>query len=171
MEIGERIKNFRKNQNLTQAEFAELIGLKQAAIGMIEQGIRNITDRNIMLICEKFNIRREWLEKGIEPVYEETNNSVLDEACKELNLDNIEKQFLAAYLAVSVETRQHFKNSLKKILENYQVISEKETETVAITSDHKFTTEEKRQIMNEKFDAEEKRLKSSLPSDINEKKA
>lgn len=173
MDIKNRIRNLRKEQHLTQGEFAEKIGMGQAGLSAIEQGIRNITDRNIMLICERFNIRREWLEKGIEPIYKETANSVLDEACKELNLDHIEKQFLAAYLAVPEETRQHFKNSLKKILENYQVISEKETETVAITSDHKFTTEEKRQIMNEKFDAEEKSLKSSSPSEsnINEKRA
>ncbi|WP_432748376.1 helix-turn-helix domain-containing protein [Pectinatus frisingensis] len=169
MDIKNRIRDLRKEQHLTQSEFAEKIGMGQAGLSAIEQGIRNITERNIMLICERFNVRREWLEKGIEPIYKETINSVLDEACKELNLDHIEKQFLAAYLAVPEETRQHFKTSLKQILENYHVINEEKIETVTVQSNHKLTTEEKRQIMNEKFDAEEK--KSSLQADVNKKMA
>ena len=72
----------------------------------------------VKLICEKFNVCREWLETGKEPVYEDLNSNIL-EACKSLNLDNMEKQFLTAYLRVPAETRQQFKDGLKKILDVY----------------------------------------------------
>ncbi len=119
MELRERIKYLRKTLLLlTQNEFARKIGLKGSIIGLWESGNRAITERNIILICEKFNVCREWLETGKEPIYEDLNSNII-EACKSLNLDNTEKQFLTAYLRVPAETRQQFKDGLKKILDVY----------------------------------------------------
>lgn len=64
MQIGDRIRLLRKKLNLTQAEFAEKIGLKQAAIGLLEVGTRNVTDRNIFSICENFDVNEEWIRIG-----------------------------------------------------------------------------------------------------------
>ncbi|MDZ5016726.1 helix-turn-helix domain-containing protein, partial [Clostridium perfringens] len=48
LSIGKRIKCLRKDKlNLTQAKFGERIGLKATAIGQMESGDRNVTDRTI----------------------------------------------------------------------------------------------------------------------------
>lgn len=64
MTIGERIKKIRTDKRMTQTEFAALIGLNQPTIGQMETGVRNATKRSIMLICEKCDINKEWLESG-----------------------------------------------------------------------------------------------------------
>ena len=51
-----KVKELRKHLKLTQAEFGEVIGLKATAIGMFEAEQRNVVDRNISLISEKFNV-------------------------------------------------------------------------------------------------------------------
>ncbi|HEX9058583.1 MAG TPA: helix-turn-helix transcriptional regulator [Clostridia bacterium] len=64
MSLGERVKLIRKALMLTQKEFAEKIGLKQAAIGLYENGNRNVTDRVISDICREFNVNEEWIRSG-----------------------------------------------------------------------------------------------------------
>lgn len=64
MSIGDRIKYLRKELGLTQSEFAEKISLKQAAIGLYENGKRNVVDRVIADICREFNVNETWLKDG-----------------------------------------------------------------------------------------------------------
>ena len=45
------------------------MGLKKAAISRIENGTSNLTETVIKLICREYNICREWLEDGIEPMH------------------------------------------------------------------------------------------------------
>ena len=62
--IGERLKRIRKDQKLTQQDFADMIGVKRNTVAMYE------TDRNIPLdavinsICSKFAVNESWLRSG-----------------------------------------------------------------------------------------------------------
>lgn len=62
--MNERLKNLRKTLNLTQKEFGEKIGVTNFTISDIEKGKLSLTERNQNLICEKFNVNKEWLENG-----------------------------------------------------------------------------------------------------------
>ena len=66
MNPNERVKELRKALGLTQGNFGEKIGLKQAVIGQMEKGSRNLTDRTVLLICEKYSVNEEWLRYGTE---------------------------------------------------------------------------------------------------------
>lgn len=59
-----RLKKLRKSLNMTQKEFGEKIGLTNASISDIEKGKTILTERNLNLICEKYNVNKEWLETG-----------------------------------------------------------------------------------------------------------
>lgn len=62
--MNERIKEVRKELEISQADFGNKIGIGQAGISAIEKGIRGITERNIQLICEKFYVNESWLRTG-----------------------------------------------------------------------------------------------------------
>ena len=62
--IGERIRILRKKIKQNQTDFGKKIGIGQAGLSAIEKNDVIVTDRNISLICQAFNVRREWLEKG-----------------------------------------------------------------------------------------------------------
>lgn len=62
--IGVRIRDIRKNNNLTQKRFAELLGISQTHISKIEKGIENPSDTLIILISHLFFTNQEWLKTG-----------------------------------------------------------------------------------------------------------
>lgn len=64
MTIGERIKEVRKNEKLTQQEFADRLNLKRNTVGSYEVNVVVPSDRTIKDICDKFGIREEWLRNG-----------------------------------------------------------------------------------------------------------
>lgn len=69
--INARIKQLRKKKKLNQTEFGSVIGLKNSAISKMEQEGSVVVDQNIQLICEKFQVRREWLVDGTGEMFAE----------------------------------------------------------------------------------------------------
>lgn len=69
--INDRIKLLRKKKDMNQGEFGKAIGLKQGAISKLEKPGNAVVDQNIQLICEKFQVRREWLVDGIGEMFAE----------------------------------------------------------------------------------------------------
>lgn len=67
--MNQRLREIRKYSNLTQNEFGKTIGLSGSIISDIEKGRRNLTDRNISMICEKFNVREVWLREGLGNIF------------------------------------------------------------------------------------------------------
>lgn len=62
--MNTRIRELRKSLKLTQQELGNKIGLSKASIGNIENGIINLTDRNLSLICSTCNVNENWLRNG-----------------------------------------------------------------------------------------------------------
>ena len=62
--MQERIRLIRKNAGLTQAEFAERIGVKANTVTSYETGLRVPSDAVIVSICREFNISESWLRTG-----------------------------------------------------------------------------------------------------------
>lgn len=73
--MKERFTKVRKANHLTQAEFGNKIGVTGAAISRIESGDREPSDVVIKAVCREFNVRREWLELGHEPMMSEELNT------------------------------------------------------------------------------------------------
>lgn len=59
-----RIKLIRKQNNLTQVEFGEKIGIKGNTVTGYETGLRSPSDAVVLSICREFNINEEWLRYG-----------------------------------------------------------------------------------------------------------
>lgn len=104
--INARIKALRKALKLNQTEFGEKIGLKNGAISKMEQDGSTVTDQNIKLICEKFNVRREWLTEGTGEMLQETEDTLFASFVERYHLSP-DDQVLARYLLqLTSEERQ-----------------------------------------------------------------
>jgi transcriptional regulator with XRE-family HTH domain len=82
--MGDRLKRLCKEIGLNQAEFAKRITLKQGTYCDIENGKKNLTERNIKIICTEFGINENWLkygtgEKFANGEYENENHLTQDE--------------------------------------------------------------------------------------------
>lgn len=62
--MNKRLKELRSKLGLSQAVFAEKIGIKQTSYSDIETGRRELTERNLNLICKEFNVDENWLRNG-----------------------------------------------------------------------------------------------------------
>jgi len=114
MTINSRIKFLRKTLGLTQAAFAEKIGLKQASIGLYENEQRNVLDRTISDICREFNVNEEWLRTGEGEVFVEPDTFSLDEYLKQQGATELEMEIIKGYFNIPKEIRgtvlEYFKN-------------------------------------------------------------
>lgn len=63
-DITKRFKQIRKDNNLTQKEMAELIGLSAPAVSAIEQGLYTPNFDVMRIIKKKFKIDYEFLIDG-----------------------------------------------------------------------------------------------------------
>lgn len=69
MTINERIKLLRKALKLTQTEFGEKVAIAQGHLTNIETGKRDVTDKNIKIICLEFNVNENWLRTGEDEMF------------------------------------------------------------------------------------------------------
>ena len=117
MSIVERVRLLRKELGLNQAQFAEKIGLKQAAIGLYENNQRGVADRIILLICEKYSVREEWLRDGIEPMFVESDSTIVSQLSSEYGLDAFEKVLIEGFLKMKPEERAVIKTYVRNLID------------------------------------------------------
>ena len=62
--ISTRIKDVRKEKKLTQAAFAENLGITPSYVSKLEAGKENASDTLLKLICMEFEVNQQWLMNG-----------------------------------------------------------------------------------------------------------
>lgn len=67
--LGERIRMLRGESS--QQEFADKLSISRQYVALLESGRREPSPVLMDSLCQKFQIRREWLETGAEPQYPE----------------------------------------------------------------------------------------------------
>lgn len=124
-----RIKEIRVSLGLNQSDFGNKIGLGQAGVSALEKGIRGITDRNIQLICEKFNVNEEWLRSGEGEMFlDVSEEDEFMKAATELRISGDEgiMQAVIEYWKMSPEQRELIKNFIVNIGDAYKKDQKKE---------------------------------------------
>lgn len=116
--FGERLSLIRQNEGLTMTAFAEKLNLSKSTISLAENNKQALSVRVIVDICEKFNIRREWLETGEGEMHEETKDSVMRLMKAEYNLDDIDYKIISLYLDLSPKERAAVKEFIATHLIN-----------------------------------------------------
>lgn len=97
--INERIKDLRKQADITQADFANRLGLKQGAVSKLEKPGNTVTEQNIRIICDKFGVSRSWLEQGEGEMFlPPSEPSALEQLTKEYNLSSEQQVLMKAFL-------------------------------------------------------------------------
>ena len=54
--IGDNIKSLRKKHDLTQSEFARIVGISRNSLSRYENGTSSVSTELIDIICQKFNV-------------------------------------------------------------------------------------------------------------------
>lgn len=84
--LGENIKKMRKKNNITQKELAEFMNLTQNAISNWENNINEPSEKQIRMMCEKYNTTPNELY-GIDSKIE---NNIWNEYFGDVTLEEFE---------------------------------------------------------------------------------
>ena len=116
-----RIKQIRKENNLTQVEFGERIGVKGNTVTNYETGLRNPTDAVILSICREFNVNENWLRNGTGDMYKERDGS-FTELLSELEEsdDDFIKSLITVYMGLDEDSKSALRKIAKGMAEKYK---------------------------------------------------
>lgn len=118
MSIGDRIKNLRKELNITQSEFGKKIGVARNTVTSYEGNHRNLTNRTINDICREFNVEPLWLTTGEGEMFIQTceDDAIIELMNKALsNEDEFLRDLFMSFSKLDVE---HWK-ALKELMNTY----------------------------------------------------
>lgn len=124
MTQGERIREIRKELNLTLEKFGERLGVGRGAISAIELGNRNLTDQMARSICREYNVSYDYLINGEGEMFDDLPQTVLDELCTQYDLSDFERMLVEMYVELPKELREQAENCIKKFLEKKNKKSE-----------------------------------------------
>lgn len=77
--IIKNLKQLRKNFNLTQADLAKKLNLSFQQISNLENGRRNLTLEQTLLLNQKFGVSVDWI-LGISSIPQNTNTEAVSKA-------------------------------------------------------------------------------------------
>jgi len=61
MDTSSRLRKLREENNMTQKEIADKLGITRAAVGLYEQGKRNIDNKTLINLTKIFNVSADYL--------------------------------------------------------------------------------------------------------------
>lgn len=113
MEIKSRIKQIRKDANLTQEAFGARIGITLSGVSSLEVGKNTPSEQTIRAICSEFHISRDWLVDGIGDM--KASPALIPELLTRLHKYPRVAEFLAA---MTPEEWRVFNGMLERVFEH-----------------------------------------------------
>ncbi len=116
MTHGERVRKIRTDLGLTAEKFGKQLGVGKTAISNIENGKRNLTEQMIKAICREYNASYDWLMYENGDPFDDLPQTILDELCKQYDLDEYDRFIVEFYVTLPSELRALAKEKAKELL-------------------------------------------------------
>ena len=128
--MNERIKELRKELNLTLEKFGERLGIQKATLSKIENGTVSITERNIAAICREFNVNENWLRTGEGDIHIQISeeDELMQWAGKVLSKQSSDFQyrFVKMLMGLTEEQWQVFEDKVRELASSSDTIKNDE---------------------------------------------
>ena len=120
-----RIKQARESINCSQTKLAKELHLNRSTVSLYESGTREPSDRTIADIARVCRVSEEWLRTGegsMKPEKEDHYDvdSAMAEIASEIDLSQLEFNFVKAYMKLPVEERRFFERMVGSMIEDVQ---------------------------------------------------
>ena len=125
MTQGERIREVRKALGLTLEKFGGKLGVGKTAISKLEKDERSLTDQMLRAICREYNVSYDWLLSEEGEMFSDLPQTILDELCKQYDLDSLDREIIQLYLSMSEFERGILKKYIRELSEGIGSIDDK----------------------------------------------
>ncbi len=116
MTQGERVKEVRTSMNMTLEGFGSKLGVTKVAVSNIEKGNRSLTEQMATAICRTYNVNYDWLMEGEGEMFDDLPQTIVDELCKQYDLDDMDRALVEMYISFSEECRAEIKSAMRNII-------------------------------------------------------
>lgn len=125
--ISDRISKVVEESGLTKTAFGEKINLTPSSISKLMNGTQNPSDRTLIDIADKFNVREDWLRTGEGPMrMERTREEELQAFFANVLKDNVPNR-KEIILALSKMPAEWWEATSRMIVEAADAIKAKES--------------------------------------------
>lgn len=114
---GERVNKIRKSLNMTLEKFGDKLGVAKQTINKIEKGVNNLTDQMARAICREFNVNYDWLISEEGDMFTDLPSTILDELCRQHDLDSFDRSLIELYLDLPADFRKLLKDRLRDMVQ------------------------------------------------------
>lgn len=118
--MNNRIKELRKQLNLTQEEFSSKVNLSRNFIAQIESGSKSPSERTVLDICREFSVNEDWLRTGQGDMFKpQTKNEELLSFVNdviELEDDSFKKKLVNALTKLDTKDWEYLETIASKLL-------------------------------------------------------
>lgn len=117
--MGKRVSTLRKTLKLTQTEFAKALSIGQQALSMIENGQRDLSEKNIKLICFSYKVSYDWLVNGTGDMFQDDDSDAQAIVDSVMTGDNdFAKKTLVKFARLSEERWKQLQEILEELENN-----------------------------------------------------
>ena len=119
--LGQRIRQIRQSLDMSQTEFAELLGIDQRRISRMEIGVGRLDPDHIKLFEKKYSVSQKWVLNGIGPMHTDGRAEVIvaNPPFAQSSMEAEENKYLKKRIA-----------DLEKQIENQNIIIDRLTSTL-----------------------------------------
>lgn len=162
MNINERVKYLRKHLRLSQKDFGERVEMSQGHLTNVETGKRELTDKNIKLICIVFNVSENWLRSGSGDMFAETDDALLEKLAREYNMSDAQQRIMNAFLRMNEQKREMVAQSFFMFVDSLQEIIPAAPSVTLLdnVSDEELELKKRQELIAIEFEAEKKGITS-----------
>ncbi|MDR3363979.1 MAG: helix-turn-helix domain-containing protein [Clostridiales Family XIII bacterium] len=119
--VGERVREFRKSEKLSQEKLGARIGIKKAAVSAMELETQGVTERNIALFHKEFGVSEAWLRDGTGEMYAADAERDAEYLIKKWGIaDPFLKDVIAALVKLPPEKIDEAKDWILEITDKYR---------------------------------------------------
>mgnify|MGYP001053429951 FL=1 len=119
--IGQRIRQLRKENNITQEELGKMYGLAKSTVSLYESGRSNPDDEIKQMIADHFNVSVDWLLGRTD------ERRTADEIIAEYKEKELEFEELFDRFNIYFEGRKLTEKDKKSIISFLQMLRERES--------------------------------------------
>ena len=103
--FGSRLTVLIEELGMKKIEFAEKIKVDQSYVTQLTTGKRKPSVRLLEAICIKFNVNKDWLRYGTEPMFLDKANDALDAFIYERNLTLSDRILIEKFVSLNTKAR------------------------------------------------------------------
>ncbi len=115
MTIGKRVAKLRAELGMSQQSFGDKIGVTKSTISKAESGVAELTERNAMLICRTFGVRKSWLLEGKGEMFKDEVSAESIIAMLDI-VDPLDAEIILAYLRLPERHREAFRELVRELI-------------------------------------------------------